>query len=297
MPGKNYPSTRKQSAQPKLAPAAVTNIAIQGYEGSFHQEAAQLYFGNEINIVPCDSFRSLIKSVTQDDQTTAAIMAIENSIAGSILPNYNLILNSDLQITGEIYLHIQQQLMVNPGVGIGDIREVHSHPMALLQCIDFLESHPGWKLVETEDTALSAKHLHQYHHKHAAAIAGKLAATLYGLEILAENIHSIANNYTRFLILHRNESTVIPEGANKASVNFHTSHTKGALAQVLSIISEHWINLSKLQSMPIPQNQWTYSFHVDMEFDDLSQFEAALEEMSAYTEGIKVLGIYKNGKN
>ncbi len=296
MPGKTSHTSKKESSRKKSDTASVSNIAIQGYEGSFHQEAAQLYFGNEINILPCDSFRTLIKSVSHDENTTAAVMAIENSIAGSILPNYNLILNSDLQITGEIYLHIQQQLLVNPGVRLEDIREVHSHPMALLQCIDFLESQPHWKLVETEDTALSAKHIHQYHHKHAAAIAGKLAASLFGLEILAENIHSAANNYTRFLILHKKDSMPIPEGANKASVNFYTSHTKGALAQVLSIIAEHWINLSKLQSMPIPQNQWTYSFHVDMEFDDISQFEAALEEMSGYTEGIKVLGIYKNGK-
>ncbi|MBK7427603.1 MAG: chorismate mutase [Saprospiraceae bacterium] len=297
MPGKTSHSSKKLSAPDKSETALIHNIAIQGYEGSFHQEAAQLYFGNEINIMPCDSFRTLIKYASRDENTSAAVMAIENSIAGSILPNYNLILNSDLQITGEIYLHIQQQLLVNPGVRIEDIREVHSHPMALLQCIDFLESPPGWKLVETEDTALSAKHLHLYHHKHAAAIAGKLAASLYGLDILAENIHSIANNYTRFLILHKKDCTHVSEGANKASVNFYTSHTKGALAQVLSIISEHLINLSKLQSMPIPQNQWTYSFHVDMEFDDISQFESALEEMSAYTEGIKVLGIYKNGKN
>lgn len=296
MPGKSSLSSQKISAQNSDRNPAGT-IAIQGYEGSFHQEAAQLYFGNDIKIVPCDSFRSLVKSASSDKITTAAVMAIENSIAGSILPNYNLILNSDLQITGEIYLHIQQQLMANPGVRMEEIREIHSHPMALLQCIDFLELHPGWKLVETEDTALSAKHLHQYHHKHAAAIAGRFAASLYGLEILAENIHSIANNYTRFLILHKNENSIVAEGANKASVNFHTSHTKGALAQVLSIISEHWINLSKLQSMPIPQNQWTYSFHVDMEFDDILQFEAAIEEMSSYTESIKVLGIYKNGKN
>jgi prephenate dehydratase len=176
-------------------------IAIQGYEGSFHQEAARLFWGKSVEVKPCDTFRELVRQTEGNGAITGAVMAIENSIAGSILPNYSLLLKSDLVIIGEVYLHIKQQLLANHGVALEDIREVHSHPMALLQCMDYLESHAHWKLVETEDTALSAKHLHQRHHKHAAAIASKLAAELYDLNILTPNIHTLKNNYTRFLVL------------------------------------------------------------------------------------------------
>src|SRR6202000_2541754 len=197
-------------------------IAIQGYEGSFHQEAAEQFFDKDVKVITCGTFREVVRVASSRAEREGGVMAIENSIAGSILPNYNLLQKSDLQVVGEIYLQIGQNLLVNPGVRLEEIREVHSHHMALLQCIDFLEKHPGWKLVETEDTALSAKHLHQHRSKHTAAIASGLAADLFGLDILAPSIQTMKNNYTRFLILQREEAAMVVSNPNKASVNFHT---------------------------------------------------------------------------
>src|SRR6185437_1745354 len=185
------------------------------------------------------------------------IMAIENSLAGSILPNYNLLQKSHLKIIGEVYLKINQNLLINPGVTLEDIREVHSHPMALLQCMDYLEKY-NWKLIETEDTALSAKHIHQHKSKHIAAIASKLAAELFDLKMIAPNIHTMKNNYTRFLVLQNLQHAQPVDNANKASVNFHTDHSKGSLAKVLTKIADADVNLSKLQSFPIPGSNFKY---------------------------------------
>ena len=269
-------------------------IAIQGYEGSFHQEAARHFFGNEVEIIPCITFRDVVKIASGKKESDGGVMAIENSIAGSILANYNLLQRSELKIVGEIYLQIKQHLLVNPGVRSEDIKEVHSHTMALQQCYDFLDKHK-WKLVETEDTALSAKHLHQHKSKHIAAIAGKLAAELYELEILFPSIHTLKNNYTRFLVLHRKENTQPVENADKASVNFHTDHSRGSLAKVLTKIAEGGINLSKLQSVPIPGSDFKYSFHVDMEFENLDQLNSVIENIKPLTEGLTIYGIYKRG--
>lgn len=272
-----------------------TRVSIQGYEGSFHQVAAQQFFGRQVEVIPCDTFREVVKIAANKKESEGGVMAIENSIAGSILPNYNLLQKSNLQVVGEVYLQIRQNLLVNPGVQLEDIREVHSHPMAILQCIDYLEKY-NWKLVETEDTALSAKHIHQKHHKHAAAIASKLAADLFELEVLAPNIHTMKNNYTRFLILKRKDTAEEIPDANKASVNFHTDHSRGSLAKVLTRIAEGGINLSKLQSFPIPGSHWQYSFHADMEFDSLEQFRQVMNEIEPLTVSLQVYGIYKNGK-
>ncbi|TSA42591.1 MAG: chorismate mutase [Chitinophagaceae bacterium] len=270
-------------------------ISIQGFEGCFHQLAALQFFGNSVQVVCCASFKELIKTAADKKIADGAVMAIENSIAGSILPNYNLLLKSNLKITGEIYLQINQHLLVNPGVQLSDIREVHSHPMAIQQCFGFLDKY-NWKLIETEDTALSAKHIHQHKHKHAAAIAGKLAAELFDLEILAPNIHTLKNNYTRFLVLTPEKEIAEITGANKASINFITDHSKGSLARVLSTIAAAGINLSKLQSMPIPGTDFMYSFHADLEFDSVSQFNKIIASIRKSTEGLTVLGVYKNGK-
>lgn len=272
-----------------------TRVSIQGYEGSFHQVAAQQFFGKQVEVIPCATFREVVKIASNKKESDGGVMAIENSIAGSILPNYNLLQKSNLQVVGEIYLQIRQNLLVNPGVGLEDIREVHSHPMAILQCIDFLEKY-DWKLVETEDTALSAKHIHQKRHKHAAAIASKLAADLFELEVLAPNIHTMKNNYTRFLVLQRAEMAETIKDANKASVNFHTDHSRGSLARVLSRIAEGGINLSKLQSFPIPGSDWEYSFHADMEFDTIEQFNTIIDAIRPLTAALQVYGIYKNGR-
>lgn len=267
-------------------------IAIQGYEGSFHQVAAKQFFGNDVKVIPCATFRELIKVAANKKESHGGVMAIENSIAGSILPNYTLLQKSNLHIVGEVYLRIEQNLLVNPGIRLEDIKEVHSHPMALLQCIDFLEKY-NWKLIETEDTALSALHIHKKRSQHIAGIASALAADLFDLEILAPNIHTQKDNYTRFLILQK--ENIVIEDANKASINFQTNHTKGSLAKVLSKISDEGINLSKLQSMPIAGTNFKYSFHADLEFDTVKQFEKALKAIHALTEEVKVYGIYKNG--
>lgn len=268
-------------------------VAIQGYEGSFHQVAARSFYGKEIEILPCATFTEVIKEASNKKSTMGGIMAIENSIAGSILPNYNLLQKSNLYVAGEVYLQIDQHLMVNPGVKLADIKEVHSHPMALLQCTGYLNSR-SWRLVETEDTALSAKHVHQRKSKHIAAIAGSLAAELFGLNIITPNIHDVKNNYTRFLVLQ--QKAVEVEGANKASINFHTDHAKGRLAEVLSVIANEGINLSKLQSFPLAGSQFKYGFHADLEFDHIDQHNKVIEKLKGHTQVLRVLGVYKKGK-
>ncbi len=283
----NKGSSIKESLQ-------TATVAIQGYEGSFHQVAAHLYHGRQVEVIPCDTFRDVVKIASNKKESDGGVMAIENSIAGSILANYNLLQKSNLKIVGEIYLQIRQNLLVNPGVKLEDIREVHSHTMALQQCYDFLDRHK-WKLVETDDTALSAKHIHQHKSKHIAAIASKLAAELYDLDVIAPNIHTMKNNYTRFLMLQREDRVNVIENADKASVTFHTDHSKGSLARVLTKIADGGINLSKLQSFPIPGTDFKYAFHADMEFESPEQFNKVLEAVRPLTEAIKVYGIYKRG--
>ncbi len=270
-------------------------IAIQGFEGSFHQEAAWSFYGKDVEVIPCATFRETIKHACDKKASDGGLMAIENSLAGSILPNYTLLQHSNLRITGEIYLQIRQQLLTVPGVKLEEIREVHSHPMAILQCTDVLEKH-GWKLVETEDTALSAKQLKQHRPKHIAAIASKIAAEMFGLQIILPNIHTLKNNYTRFLSLQREDKAPKIENANKASLYFQTNHTRGSLARVLTKIAENEINLSKLQSFPIPGSNWKYFFHVDMEFETIDHFNKVLSEIIPITESLKVYGIYQKGR-
>lgn len=272
----------------------MAKISIQGYEGSFHQVAAQLFFGKGVEVVTCNTFKEVVKIAGNKKESDGGIMAIENSIAGSILPNYNLLQKSSLKIAGEIYLQIRQNLLVNPGIKLQDIKEVHSHTMALQQCYDFLDKYK-WKLVETDDTALSAKHIHQHKSKHIAAIASKLAAELYNLDVIAPSIQTMKNNYTRFLVVQREDVAKPVEGANKASVNFHTDHSKGSLAKVLTAIAAGGINLSKLQSFPIPGSDFKYSFHADMEFDTLSQFNEVIAQMKKLTAETKIYGVYKKG--
>lgn len=270
-------------------------VSIQGFEGSFHQMAARQFFGRNVEVLCCSTFKDLIKIAENKNESDGGIMAIENSIAGSILPNYNLLQKSNLKIVGEVYLQIKQNLLVNRGVKLEDIREVHSHTMALQQCYGFLDQYK-WKLIETEDTALSAKHIHQHHSKHIAAIASKLAAELFDLDVIAPNIQTLKNNYTRFLVLQREKEVSEIEGANKASINFHTDHSKGSLAKVLTCIADAGINLSKLQSFPIPGSNFKYSFHADLEFENEGQLNKVLVALKKMTESLKVYGVYKNGK-
>ena len=273
----------------------VGGICIQGYEGSFHQVAARSFFGKQVEVIPCDTFRDLVRMSSDKKKSAGAVMAIENSIAGSILPNYNLLKKSKLRVIGEVYLSISQNLLVNRGVKLTDIKEVHSHPMAILQCLDFLEKHP-WKLVESDDTALSAKHIHQHRSKHAAAIASKLAAELYDLDVIAPNIQTMKNNVTRFLVLKRENEAQEVLDADKASIYFQTNHSKGILAKVLTSIADGGINLSKLQSMPIPGSNFKYGFYADMEFNNRQQLNEVLAAMDSLTNSVKIFGIYKKGK-
>ena len=270
-------------------------VAIQGYEGSFHQEAAWKFFGKSVEIIPCATFREVVRIASSRKESDGGVMAIENSIAGSILPNYDLLGKSQLRIVGEVYLQIRQQLLANHGVTLEDIREVHSHPMAIQQCVDFLDGQ-GWKLVETENTALSAKLVRQRKSKHVAAIASKLAAELYDLNVLAPNIHTMKNNPTRFLILKPEQTARVVEGADKASINFHTDHSRGSLARVLTTIADGGINLSKLQSFPIQGSDFKYNFHADLEFDSLEQFERVADKVRSLTDSFRILGVYKNGQ-
>jgi len=285
----------EKKSKPTAFPQKQTGlpVAIQGYEGSFHQVAARSFYGKNVQILPCATFTEVIRQASDKLATMGGIMAIENSIAGSILPNYNLLQKSDLFVAGEVYLQIDQHLMVNPGVKLADIKEVHSHPMALQQCLGFLNPH-GWKLIETEDTALSAKHVHLRKSKHVAAIAGKLAAELFGLDIIAPKIHDVKNNYTRFLILQQRATEV--EGANKASINFHTDHAKGRLSEVLTVIAKEGINLSKLQSFPLAGSKFKYGFHADLEFEAIGQYKKLIGKLEKKTAYLKVLGVYKKGK-
>lgn len=272
-----------------------SKVSIQGFEGSFHQEAARRFFGDDVEVICCPTFSEVLRIASDSGASTGGIMAIENSIAGSILGNYNLLRKSGLQIIGEVYLQIRQNLLVNPGVKLEDIHEVHSHPMAIQQCLKFLDKY-NWKLVESEDTALSAKNVHQHKSKHIAAIASKLAADLYQLEMIAPDIHTVKHNYTRFLVLQPGQEINPVTDANKATVTFFTDNSRGSLAKVLSKIAEGGIDLSKLQSFPIPETNWHYMFGVDMEFDTLEQFNKVIEDIRPLTGDVTIYGIYKKGE-
>jgi prephenate dehydratase len=270
-------------------------VTIQGYEGSFHQVAARQFFGKDVTVIPCDTFREVVRIGEDAKLSDGAVMAMENSIAGSILPNYNLLQKSKLHVIGEVYLSISQNLLVYPGVKLEEIKEVHSHPMAILQCLDFLENQQ-WKLVETEDTALSAKQVRQHKSKHIAAIASKLAAQLYDLDVITPDIHTLKNNITRFLIMVPAKQKIEIADANKASIYFQTDHSKGILSKVLAIIAQGGANLSKLQSMPIPGSTFKYGFYADIEFEQKKQLDKLLVELKSMTNSFKVFGVYKKGK-
>ena len=270
-------------------------VTIQGYEGSFHQVAARQFFGKNVAVIPCATFREVVRIGEDAKQSDGGVMAIENSIAGSILPNYNLLQKSKLQVIGEVYLSISQNLLVYPGVKLEDIKEVHSHPMAILQCLDYLENQQ-WKLVESEDTALSAKQVHQNKSKHIAAIASKLAAQLYDLDVITPDIHTLKNNITRFLIMVPVKQKTEIADADKASIYFQTDHSKGILSKVLAKIAQGGANLSKLQSMPIPGSTFKYGFYADIEFEQKKQLDKLLADLKLMTNNFKMFGMYKKGK-
>jgi prephenate dehydratase len=271
-------------------------IAIQGYEASYHQIAAMGYYGKPIEIVPCKSFRKLVKKLENDETVDEGIMAIENSIAGSLVPNYHLLQKSHLSVTGEIYLHINHHLMTLPGQDINSLKEVHSHPMAILQCEKFFRKHPHIKLIETEDTALSARNIRNNNLKNIGAIASKMAADLYDLEVIQEHIETVKNNYTRFLILSRTKNSAPEELCNKASLHFRVSHKPGALVKALQVIADAGGNMSKVQSFPTVEYEWRYYFHIDIEFEHMVNYQEIIKSLTNVTEELKVLGVYHKGK-
>jgi prephenate dehydratase len=273
----------------------VKRIAIQGGYGAFHELAAHKYFRDEeIEILPRDSFSDLLTSI-KDHKADFGIMAIENSLAGSILPNYNLLKETPMRITGEVYLRIKQNLVALPGVDIDDIKEVYSHPMAILQCGNFFKKYPHIRLIESVDTALSAKDISLNRNPDTGAIASRLAAEKYGLNILAEGIETNKMNYTRFLILTENGASPNPKIVNKSSIHFALAHKIGSLAKILSIFSFHEINLAKIQSMPIIGKDWEYQFYVDLEVNDYAMYQTALDSIKPFTSGLIVMGEYEKG--
>lgn len=271
------------------------NIGIQGIQGSFHHIVANEYFGSNIDIDEFQTFEMMARQLAEG-KSDASIMAIENSIAGSIIPNYALIDEYNLSIVGEYYLKISHNLLALKNQSIDDIKEVHSHPMALLQCRDFFKKHPKIKLVEDTDTALSAKKIQLNNVKGIAAIASALASHLYALDVLAENIQTIKNNETRFVVLER--STPKSKSVfNKASIKFELDHKRGSLATILNVLSDCKMNLTKIQSMPKIETPWRYSFFVDITFESLDDYFKAKSIIEIMAKDFKVLGEYKNSKN
>jgi prephenate dehydratase len=272
-----------------------TKIAIQGIKGSFHHQVVQEYFGQDVALDECLSFEELVDSLLSG-KSDQAVMAIENSIAGPIIPNYALIDKNNLHIVGEHYLDIHQNLMALKGQKIEDILEVHSHPMALLQCMEFLKKYPNIKIVEDKDTAETARRIHENQFKGIAAIASKTAANMYDLEILAPEIQTINNNMTRFVIINKKENFVDENEINRASIKFELDHKRGSLAAVLNVMSDCKLNLTKIQSLPKIETPWKYSFFVDVTFEKYEDYAKAKALMTIMAEYFKVLGEYKNTK-
>lgn len=269
-------------------------VAIQGIKGSFHHIVAEQYFGKNIDLIECLSFTEM-PNLLQNKTAEVVVMAIENSIAGAILPNYALIDTHQLTINGEHHLPIHHNLMGLKGQTIADIKEVYSHPMALLQCHNFFKKYPHIKLIEDKDTAVVAKRIQENKLVGVGAIASELAAETYNLEILAPKIQTIKENATRFFIL-TNSEVKNSVSANKASIKFITSHKAGSLAEILTILAKHNLNLSKIQSMPVIETPWKYAFFADFTFDSYADYYNAINEIKEKVEILKILGEYNKGK-
>lgn len=270
-------------------------IAIQGVEGCYHQLAARQYFGVNTAVIPCLTFQDLIDTVENNPACDAGVMAIENSLAGSLLTNYHLLMESDLVIHGEEYVYIGHHLLGLPGQRIEDIKEVRSHPMAIKQCMPFLRTLNGIKITETADTALSAKEIAEYKSKDTAAIAGEICTDLYGLESLIPNIQTNKQNYTRFLIIKKNTIPLNGGIKDKASVYFRVADEPGSLLKVMQIIAAHDINLTKIQSFPVIGEKWLYYFFADLILPQGLDFEKVRQALTQVTNGLTVMGTYKNG--
>ena len=272
---------------------SVMKVSIQGESGSFHEVAARQYFSyDDIEIVPCPTF-DLTLSTVKSGEADFAVMAIENARSGSILYNYTLIRESGLKILGEHSLRIRQNLMALPGQQITDIREIRSHPIALAQCMTFLNQFPGMTLIEAEDTAGSARQISENRLNGVAAIASAISAEIYGLDILAEGIETYKQNYTRFHVIG-SEDKGNTKG-NKVSICFSTGHRPGSLAKVLVKLAELQINLSKIQSVPRLNGEWEYMFYLDLELNKNTKSEVIQRVLAKYTSNLEILGVYFKG--
>ena len=274
-------------------------VAIQGVAGSFHDIAVREYFNNEeIEIVPCETFKDVFSTIRKDNSIIGAL-AIENTIAGSLLQNHNLLKESGLKIAGEHKLRIKHNFVGLPGQNMSGIKEVYSHPIALMQCGDFLEQHKYIKAVESGDTALSARHISDEKIQGRAAICSDLAAKIYGMEILFEGVETNKKNFTRFLIIA--DPWLIEElnkdkKLNNSSLVFILPHEEGSLVKVLSILSYYGMNLTKIQSLPIIGHEWEYQFYVNLRFKDHSRYKDAIAAIRPFTRDLQILGEYEEGR-
>ncbi|MFZ4427732.1 MAG: prephenate dehydratase [Saprospiraceae bacterium] len=272
-------------------------VCIQGFPGAFHDIAARLCFVDRpIEVVPALTFHELGHRLANKDGVDVALMAIENTLAGSLMANYKLLHELPVTIIGEVYLRIRQNLMALPGQQIEDLREVHSHPIAIDQCREYFQQYPQIRLVEIEDTALAAQNLKVNGTRGVGAIASTLAASLYGMEILAPGIETNKLNYTRFLVLVHESDARPVKGADKVSVHFSTNHTVGCLYKVLAVLAAYDINLTKIQSAPIIGKPWEYRFYVDFVAEGKVGFEQAIEAIRPLTHELRVMGVYKQGE-
>lgn len=269
-------------------------IAIQGIPGSFHHQVALNYFGSEIEVKPYRTFEEVASAVASN-KDDYAVMAIENSIAGAILPNYDLIDRYGLFVFAEYYLPISHNLMAFPGQKIGEIKEVRSHPMAILQCRKFFQQYPEITLTDDLDTATVAKRISDEKIKGVAAIASKTAAEIYGLEILVTDIQTVKDNFTRFILLQK-DFPVRNDLPQKSSLKIIISNEKGSLAKLLMLMSDFDLNLSKIQSIPVIEKPWNYAFFIDAEFEDFDKYKSALEAIEKQGGEVKIFGEYKKGR-
>ena len=270
-------------------------IAIQGAEGSNHHKVARDFYGTNMLLKECMSFDVLVASLLSG-AATHGVMALENTIAGSIIPNYALIDTNNLHIVGEEYLNIHHHLMALSGQQIAHIKEVWSHPMALLQCKEFFKKHPHIKLVEDVDTAEVAKRIAKENLVGIAAIAPKIAAEIFDLEVLEDEIQTMKDNATRFVIVQTQEPTHRIDHINKASLKFQLNHKRGSLAAILNVLSDCKMNLTKIQSIPVIESPWKYSFFVDVTFEAYESYKKAVAIIEIMAEKCKILGTYKNGR-
>ena len=266
-------------------------VAIQGYKGCFHEQAARLFYG-EIGVAECDTFEGLYDAM-EEGRADAAVMAIENTVSGGLIHNFELLRSRDVKVKGEVYIRIEQNLMALPGQKLEDIREVRTHYMAINQTRPWFEKNAPWiRLTESEDTAKSAGEIAAEGQMGVGAVASALAAQLYELEILAPGIETYKQNFTRFLVLD-NKLSIPKSKIDKAILCFTLPHKPGSLAQILTILSFYDMNLTRIQSLPIPGHEWHYFFYADIKFSSLERYRQALSAVRPLLEDLQILGEYQ----